>query len=543
MHKQKQQEDMQTADKHFWIPFITAGKEVFPRYDAIMCSNQQGELAMFIVPEVLISLVKAKDISGSQATDIAFIQQLTEDKDESYIAPIYYTDKHQSKLEDIFSSFLRGKAKQELKKAGWANFVAQVKENNLSRLRETSLLQPLERANVMGRANLTKPDDINKWYGDGVPVFIYTALGNRFNFYREKFGRLYMLRNQYESESLRLVENTLKNNPALKDWCQDKELVLAISRVEFELQLNSKTAKLQLAELILDPEMSDLTFEPQIAITLTSKGQETIKKLQPKPKSYFSITNWGEQDIAQVILHVDQPGSEFVGAMTIIRDELGIHTLPAYLYSISAQTFELDTASQNHAVLLDLIPASEIPEIKWQSLTGSVPQDWWQTDVIVRKILWLAVRNLMSHQIGEPSNIVCSVTPIGSNAMQVAIAGRTPEQGAPYAFAIIADDLEVNAVPIFPSNVYKQRIKDIITTTQGIFLKNYTITRKGRRLMDSETPILATKFKQYATRKALENQRYSFSTMQFTRPVYSFILKHYPFDPCPTLALGNFALW
>jgi hypothetical protein len=135
---------------------------------------------------------------------------------------------------------------------------------------------------------------------------------------------------------------------------------------------------------------------------------------------------------------------------------------------------------------LDTITTSEIPEISWEPVTGEVPSEWWQTDMITRKILWIAIRNLASHLIGNPDEVICSVTPIGKDVVQVALLFDMLEEGAPYSFAIIRDEYAIKAIPVFPKGIYETKPDGTLITTKKVFLKNYIITREGERIQSGD---------------------------------------------------------
>jgi len=74
------------------------------------------------------------------------------------------------------------------------------------------------------------------------------------------------------------------------------------------------------------------------------------------------------------------------------------------------------------------------------------------------------------------------VTPIGNDVIQVALLFDNLEEGAPYAFAIIKDDLAIRAVPVFPTGTYELQPDGTLVTKTLVRLKNYCITRNGERI-------------------------------------------------------------
>ena len=108
--------------------------------------------------------------------------------------------------------------------------------------------------------------------------------------------------------------------------------------------------------------------------------------------------------------------------------------------------------------------------------------EWWQTDTIAKKILWLATYNLASHAIGDPEEVICSATPIGNDVIQVALLFDNLEGGAPYAFTIIRDDFAIKAIPVFSTGTYEVQPDGALVTKKLVHLKNYCITRNGERI-------------------------------------------------------------
>jgi hypothetical protein len=519
-HKQFQQQAMRESPVSsdiatFWLPVIVASKEIRPRYDSILCINERGGLACIVLPEMLISMARAKIIYKQSNTDIALIQHIRQGKDNSYLAPIIEAHDQVSKLSRLIDAYNRGNLKQELNNRIWSYFVKQIKEDSLSYFQEFSVLEPLERAQIIGNDNCVEPDFQDSVRGCVTPVFIYTSPGHKLKIDKDIHRRELLLRKMYteNEETTKPVEDLIKRLPAAEDWLKDKALMQAIVSVEFELRMGSDVTRPEIAEMILDPTRTDLVDEPQaIKIEFKPEAKKALEHSSSEPKSCFSISNFGEPNLVQVILHSGEPErgplSVPLAAVTIIRDELGIHTLPTYLFSLHTDIFQQITAA---TPWLDDVPATQIPEIQWQPVTGYLPKMWWLADTVAKKILWLVTRNLCSHQIVPLSQVTFSVTPIGDNTIQVAISEGDREEGAPYAFAVTRGELEVSAIPIFPSGTYEHHPNGSITIKKPMSHKSYSITRQGERqhvppLMFFDRPIYSaiisgSKVVRYTTEK------------------------------------------
>jgi len=514
--------------KCFWLPIIDAKLEVFPRHKSLLCINEYCNLAFFILPDVLISMALSKVIYDNSMSNIAIFQQIDNNRDESYLTPILLNENQLKAFNKLTDSYNKGKLNEKVGDRFWSKLINEIKENSSRHFNYPQILQQLERADVFGRPHLTQADDENITADGKIPVYIYTCRGNRLKFAPNKFMRLETLfLVTYDKKSADELLDLVSKLPHMGDWQKGGTLaglVELLCRLEFELTLNSDELKPQLTEIILDPDKSNITLIPNPIVTPTDKGKEALNRVHA-PNSGFSIYNWGEPDIIQIILYALRPFPKPISSITIMKDELGIHTLPTYLFDIYTSRLmgSLRADDNRQVVVLDEIPTDGIPEIELQAISRNIPNTWWQTDRIARKILWLSVQNLLSHQSIEGERKILSIIPVGDNAIQVSIAQTNTEEGAPYAFAVIIDEMQVNAIPIFQSNIFKRGKDGSITTRTGQFLKNYTITRKGERII--ERP-----------------HEGGFITSQFTRPIYSAMLRNPHFNPSSLLKLGDFQI-
>ena len=252
--------------------------------------------------------------------------------------------------------------------------------------------------------------------------------------------------------------------------------------------------------------MAEFIPGPPPELRFTPRGKEILKQTESR-ELISSISNWGDPNIAQVALHVSKfkgqspKDSVTAPSITIFRDEMGIHALQAKLFRIPTASFSLG-GENDSLVFLDALTASQIPEISWKSIGDEETSEWWQTDTIAKKVLWLATYNLASHSIGEPEEVIYLATPIGNDVIQVALLFDDLEEGAPYAFAIIRDDFAITAIPVFSTGTYEVRSDGALVTKKTVFLKNYCINRNGERIdLQSAGKI-----------------------MQFIRPIYSTVI-------------------
>lgn len=476
-----------------WILLCRTFSQVLPRTDLNLCLNEHGELAFLALPDLMVSMTLGK-VSKHPRPGIVLVQQIQQGKDRSYLSPIIYTDKQLSGLGGVSSIYNKGELRQWLKKYNRQKIMSEVKANNFAYLNNASYRQEVSRIRVLENASPRDSDDFQTLpgYDSKIPVFLYTEPHNQIEMSRERLHREIFLRKYLSDNRIEEVRKNVKTLRPAGNLQDNETMAYVISRVEAELQLNSSAARPPFVEIMLDPEMTE--FDDSLSkLIFTSKGtkasEEKIKSWDVK--TGFSILNWQEPDIAHIALHIMQFNGQSLKesatspATTIFRDGMGIHALQSWLFHISTISFSLGVQT-SETVFLDKIPTPQIPEINWKPIFEEVASEWWQTDAIAKKVLWLATYNLALHLIGKPEEVVCSVTPIGSDVIQIAMLFDNFEAGAPYAFAIVRDDLAVKAIPVFQMGTFEFEADGTLVARKPVFLKNYTITKKGERIQSSE---------------------------------------------------------
>jgi hypothetical protein len=429
-------------------------------------------------------------VSKHPRPGLILVQRIQQDEDKSYLSPITYTDKHFSCLKDVSSFFNRGELRQWLKKCNWQKLMFEVKANNSAYLNDPSYRQEVSRIKVQENAGPRDPDDFQTLpsYDSKIPIFLYAEPHTQIEMSRDRLRReifLHKFMSDNNIEEVRKNVSIMRPTGNLRD---NETMAYVISRVEAELQLNSSVARPPFADIMLDDEMTE--FDDSLSrLKLTPKGtQASEAKIKSwDVKSGFSIVNWQEPDIAHIALHVTKVNGQSLKesvtspAITIFRDGMGIHALQANLFRIPTSLFSLGGETDS-PIFLDALPASQIPGISWKPIAEETTSEWWQTDTIAKKVLWLATYNLASHSIGNPEEVICSVTPIGNDVIQVALLFDNLEEGAPYAFAIIKDDHAIRAIPVFPTGTYEWQSDGALVSKKLVRLKNYCITRNGERI-------------------------------------------------------------
>jgi hypothetical protein len=493
--------------KCLWILVCVTFNQVLPGTDLYLCVNEHGEVALIALPDLMVSVTLGKIICEQPHPSVVLIQQIQQGKDKSYLAPAIFTDKQASIGTVITSAFNRGKLAGGLKKHNWQKIVPEVVANNSSYLNNTRYQQRINRINILDNTSTTEPDDSQRipGYDREIPVFLYTRPDIERKLSRQELQRELTVRQLLCEQNIDSVRNTLRMSPVWGHLQENDVFVHVINRVEIEVKLHMK-AWPSFADILLNPEMAEFNPGTPPEIKFTPKGKEILKQTESR-ELIFSISTWEEPNIAQVALHVNKfkgqspKDSVTTPSLIIFKDEIGIHVLRSQLFRVRTASFSLG-GETDLPVFLDTLPASQIPEISWKPIDEETTTEWWQTDTITKKVLWLATYNLASHAVGDPEEAIYSVTPIENDVIQVALLLDNLEEGAPYAFAIIRDDFAIKAIPVFPTGTYEVQPDGALVTKKLVRLKNYCITRKGERI----------------------DLRSAGQTMQFIRPIYSLVI-------------------
>lgn len=470
-----------------WLPVCVTFRQILPRIDSHFCVNERGELALMALPNFTVSKTFTKLMYESPSSGIVLVQRILQDKDESYLAPITLTANQASILADVMRHFTRGEWSQGLKKHDWRKLVSEIRAKNNAVLNDSSYWQEINRMQVIDKTSPKEPDEIQAHPGfvHGIPIFVYTDPGAERVQSKQELQREIFVCQQLARDNIESVRNTIKNSPAWGNLNENDEFVHVINRAEVEIKLYMK-AWPSFADIMLNPEMAEFIPGPPTELKFTPKGQEILKRTESR-ELIFSISNWGDSDIAQVALHMNKfkgqspKDSVTAPSITIFKDEMGIHALPAKLFRIRAVLFSAGTDA-GEPLFLDALPASQIQDVNWKPIAEETASEWWQTDTIAKKVLWLVTYNLASHAIGDPEELIYSVTPIGNDVIQVALLFDNLEEGSPYAFAITRDDFAIKAIPVFPSGTYEMQSDGALVSKTLVRLKNYCITRKGERI-------------------------------------------------------------
>jgi len=513
-HQIEEMESKRPSESEYqclWIPLCAPLLQVLPRIDSNLCVNEHGEVALIALPDLAFSMALGKVKYDHPKSVVVLIRQIQQGRDKSYLAPVTLTDEQALKLGHLTSvvNTKRGEFFQELKKHDWQKIVSEVKANNFTFLTDSSYRQELNRIRILDNTSPKDWDDVTilPGFGKTIPVFLYTMPNTNVEMSRDHLQRQVCVRQWLLGNQIDAVKNIVR---ALPGWERsDRVTIEVIGRLVAELMLGLRTPQPSFADVMLNPKNAELIPGPIPTLNPNSEGVKALERLlKSTTKLRLNITNWGGPDVAQVTLHViqseNQPLKDSVTspAITIFKDEMGIHTLPAQLFRIRTTSLSLP-AGARQALFLDDIPASQLPEISWEPLSEGATSEWWQTDPIVKKVLWLVTQNLASHLVGNPEEVICSITPVGNDVIQVTLLFDVPEAGAPYAFAIIRDfaiglapvegssiALTIVAIPIFQAGFFESKPGGSLMPRKGFSLKNYAITREGVRLESTQSCLL-----------------------------------------------------
>jgi hypothetical protein len=470
-----------------WLLVSVTFSQILPGTDLYLCINERGEVALIALPDLVVSGTLGEILREQPHPSVILIQRIEQGKDDSYLCPAIFTDKQSSIMPAITSAFNNAKLEEVLKKHNWQKILREVTANNSSYINTEEYQHRISRIKIVDIVSLDKPDDSQRipGYQREIPVFLYAEPDIERELSKQELQRELTVRRLLCEQNIDSVRNTLRMSPVWSHLQENDLLVHVINRVEIEIKLHMK-AWPSFADILLNPEMAEFNPEASPEIKFTPKGKKILKQTESR-ELIFSISNWGDPDIAQVALHVrkfnGQSPKDSVTApsVTIFKDEMGTHALQAKLFRIPTASFSLG-GTTNSPIFLDDLPASQIPEISWKSIGEETTSEWWQTDIIAKKVLWLATYNLASHAVGDPEEVIYSVTPIGNDVIQVASLFDNLEEGAPYAFAIIREDFAIKAIPVFPSGSYEVQPDGALVSKTIVRLKNYCITRNSERI-------------------------------------------------------------
>ncbi|MFC1900358.1 hypothetical protein ACFLYN_02075 [Chloroflexota bacterium] len=500
--------------KILWLLVCVTYNQILLGNDLYLCVNELGEMALMMLPDLEVSETLGKIFYEQPHPSVVLVQHSRYGKDQSYLAPALLTNEQSLAMTAITYAFNSGKLEKDLKKYDWEKIIKEVIVNNSNYFNTGKHQHRISRITIADVIDTRQSDDSQRisGYNREIPVFMYFGLNKERKLNRQEMQRELVSRQLLYQENIDFVRNSLKTSPVWHHLDENDAFVHVINRAEVEIKLNMKSWP-SFADLLLDPKLAEYNPGPPPGIKFTPKGVDLFKKTKSR-ELIFSLLNWGEPNIAQVSLHVikvkGQSPKDGVTApsITIFKDEMGIHSLQAKLFRVSTASFSFE-GEIDSPVLLDAVPASQIPEISWEPIDEEMTSEWWQTDTIAKKVIWLAAYNLASHSIGDPEEVIYAVTPIGSDVIQVALVFDDLEDGTPYAFAVINDKSEIKAIPIFPTGTFESLPDGSLVTKNSVFLKNYCVTRNGERI----------------------DLQSSGQTMQFIRPIYATVISGSYDDP------------
>ncbi len=473
--------------KCIWLLICTTYNQILPGTDLYLCVNERGEVALIALPDMVVSVALGKILYEQPHPSAVLIQQIEHGKDNSHLAPAIFTEKEAYAKTAITSAFNRGELAQGLKKHNWQKILTEITAKNPTYLNNVSYRQRINRIKILDKLTTEGPDDFQRitGYPREIPVFLYTSPDTTREVSKQEIQRELFVRQLLGEDNIKQVRNTLRMSPFWGHLQENDAFVHVINRAEIEIKLHMNVWP-SFADILLNPEMAEFNSGPPPKIIFTSKGEEILRQTESRELA-FSITTWEEPNIAQLALHVNTFKGQFpkdsvtTPSITIFRDEMGIHALRSKLFRISTASFSLGEETGS-PVFLDALPTSQIPEITWKPIAEETTSEWWQTDSIAKKVLWLATHNLASHVLGNAEEVVYSVTPIGNDVIQVALLFDDLDEGAPYAFSIIKGAFDIRAIPVFTSGTYEEQSDGSLVPKKSVRLKNYCITRNGERI-------------------------------------------------------------
>jgi hypothetical protein len=493
--------------KLLWLLVCVTYNQILPGNDLYLCVNEYGEVALMMLPDLIVSQTLGTVFYEKPHPSVVLVQHFRYGKDESYLVPALLTDKLSSAMTDITIAFNSGKLEKNLKNYSWQKIMSEVNAHNSNFLDGVKYQRRINRSNIIDRTDATKADNYQQisGYQREIPVFIYFGPDEQRKLTQRELERELVARQLLCQENIDYVRDSIKTSTAWFHLDENDTFIHVINRTEVEIKLKMNSWP-SFTDLLLDPEMAEYSPGPPPGMKFTPKGVDLFEKTKPR-ELLFGLLNWGEPDIAQVSLHVrikkEQSPKNSVTApsATIFKDEMGIHVLQSKLFRVDTSIFTLERGSDS-PVLLDALSTSQIPEICWESIYEEASSDWWQTDALAKKVLWLVSYNLASHTLEDPEEVIYAVTPIGNDVVQIMLLFDSLEEGSPYAFAVVRDEFTIKAIPVFPSGTYEMQSDGALVSNTITRIKNYCITRDGERI----------------------DLQSAGQMMQFIKPIYSVVI-------------------
>lgn len=476
-----------------WVPVRMGFRQILLGIDSYCCVNERGQFALMAIPDFTLSMALATVPHEFPQRHVVLVQRIVEEKDMSYLVPVTLAPEQSSTLMEATNYLTGDQTTQWVKNHDWHRFVSEIRSSNTS-LNDPSGRHPISRVSITDRASPNEPDQMTgpTEIIPGAPVFIYTdpfteRLQSKSDLVREIFVRQYLAEKNIDS-----VRSAVKTSPLLVNLDENSQFVDVINKAVVEIKLHMHSHP-SWGDLFLNAEVTEFSSGPPLEFTFTPKGKE-MSAHWPSRELGVAITNWGEPNIAQVTVHVPKfkeqspKDSVTTPSVAIFKDSLGIHMLRSELFRFTRKVAALPSTptGSTEPVVLDKMPTSQIPEIDWEPMSGKVSLQWWHTDVVAKKVLYLAAFSLYSHLVGHPQEVIYSLTPIGSDVAQVATLFDDLEAGAPYAFAIIRGDTGVRAIPVFQTGTFEVKPDGSLSATKRVFLKNWGMTRQGERIQSDQ---------------------------------------------------------
>ena len=512
------------ANTNVWFPITPLKWEVIPRHHSYLAFNNKGKLIIVVLPDYYMSATRGKLVSklelieqekGSSNIDVAFIHKPTRPDDSSHLVPIVYSQEQHQYLKNILVKYMTKegidiKLKSVLQENAFKALISSIIKGNLENLSDILLVQSLKRIQFTDNDNSYESNSIEEHLFSGrrepVPVYIYTFLNNSTRYDKESFDRELAIRLYLENNTKSEIPQMLRQYPKAEIWANEPHTLEVLCRIEAEFILKYDPQWKSIAKLMLDTHKFQYIRPHTFKVLPSGKASLDSISNQKNEKSGSGYNNLGEPNIMQIYFNVGDPSnwgtkqSLRSPAITVFNDAFGPHTLATHLFAVDISDYPL-SQSVDKPLNIDELDTDSIPDIKWLPLGNDTLDFWWTTDRIVKKLIWLSVRNLCSHlkeeeteaffslvknpcpyRQGEKTEIIFGATPITECTVQISPIVDRVEPGAPYAFLIAMNEDDITSTPILASDTFLRNDKEgSLTVKERVFLKNYCITKSGIR--------------------------------------------------------------
>jgi hypothetical protein len=370
--------DSKDLEQTYWLLVSPTFYQILPGINLYLCVNKTGQVALIGLPDMSISRTISKELHKHTVPGELLVQQLSAQRDSSFLVPVGLSERHKSIVSEIVTAINNEGLEIVLKKYDWQEFFKEIISDNSDYITNDEYQIVVKRFEIIDRSSYKKPESIiaQPYININIPVYLYTDLDKKREFNSIELDREIYVRNSLCETNFQSVKDGIKLSPYLSQLHEKDPLLHVINRAEIEIRLYLGV-KPSMADVYMDPNIFEFVQGPPPKLRLINpndKAYEALKNISV----YRSIITWADPNIIQIVLHAvsykgQNPKKSAVNpSVTIYRDEIGIHVLPAKLYLCPANSLCVPHNNTEEPIYLDQLIASQIPDACLKTVS---PQD------------------------------------------------------------------------------------------------------------------------------------------------------------------------